>query len=90
MSVKIIIPPFLQHIANEAKIAVVDGATIGECLDEFLKRFPSTRELLFDEHGKLHTYIEVYLNGLSTYPRELSKPVNDADELDILFVIAGG
>lgn len=90
MSVRIIIPSFLQHITNDEKIALVNATEIGECLNEFVKRFPSTRKLLFNEHGKLHEYIEVYLNGASTYPEELSRPVNDGDEIDIMFVIAGG
>jgi hypothetical protein len=38
----------------------------------------------------MYTYIEVYLNGVSIYPEEFSKPANDADGLDISVVIAGG
>ena len=90
MSVKINIPPFLVHLANETQIAVVEGTTIDDCLKEFGKRFPNTRKLLFDDEGKLREYIDVYLNGKSIYLEGLSKLVADGDELDVLFVITGG
>ena len=90
MSVKINIPQFLQHLANDVKTADVNGSTVGECLNDLVKRFPQFEELLFDKNGKLLKYVDVYINEESTYPEELAKPVNDGDELYIMNIIAGG
>jgi len=90
MSVRINIPQFLRHLASDAHVADVNGETVGECLNDLVKRFPSTKRWLFDDNGKLLNAVEVYVNGESTYPEELNKPVNDRDELHILLIIAGG
>lgn len=79
----------MQHIVKDS-VVTVDGTTIGECLEDLFKKFPSIHKLLFDDNGKLHGYLELYLNGKSTYPEELSKAVNVDDELYILLVMTGG
>lgn len=90
MSVKINIPPFLQHLANDVKVAEAKGSTVGECLNDLVNQFPHMEELLFDENGNLVRHVDVYVNGESAYPEDLAKPVNDRDELYILLVIVGG
>ena len=90
MSVKIHIAPFLQHLANDVKVAEAKGSTVGECLNDLVNQFPHMGELLFDGNGNLHRSVDVYVNGESAYPEELAKPVNDEDELYILQVIVGG
>ena len=90
MSVKINIPQFLQHIASDVTVADADGSTVGECLNHFIQKYPQFKESLFDKKGKLLKYVDVYVNGESTYPEELSKPVDDGDELHIVNIIAGG
>lgn len=89
MSVKIITPPFLKFKVKEALVAV-EGMTVNECLNHLIQRFPETKELLFDEYGNLHEYIQIYINGASSYPEELGKPVNDGDLIDIMMLVTGG
>lgn len=90
MSVQIDIPLFLQHIVNDVKVVNVNGGTVGECLKDLVRQFPQLRELLFDKNGKLHKYIEIFVNGKSTYPEELAESVKDGNEIYILNVITGG
>ncbi len=90
MSVKIEIPQFLQHVTNGVKIAETKGNTAGDCLADLINQFPQIRELLLDKNGKLLKYVEVSINGASTYPRELATPVNDGDVIYIFHAIAGG
>jgi len=84
------IPPFLHHLTNGIKVAKVSGNTVGECLDSFVKQFPHTQRLLFDKGGKLFGYIDIFVNGVSTFPEELAKPVNDGDTILMLYLINGG
>ena len=90
MSIKINIPQFLQHLANDVKVVDVSGRTVGECLGNLINQFPQVQAPLFTKRGKLHKYLEVYINGKSAYPEELAKPVYDGDELHIVNVIVGG
>ena len=90
MSVKIDIPWFLQYLVNGAGVARVDGSTVGECIKHLVERFPVIEKELFDNKGKLFTYIDIYINGESAYPEELAKPVKDGDELYITLIIGGG
>ena len=75
---------------DDVKVLDVAGNTVGDCLNDLVKQFPQCGEMLFDKNGTLIGYIEVYVNGESTYPEELSKPVKDGDQLYILSVVAGG
>jgi molybdopterin converting factor small subunit len=90
MSVQINIPIFLQHLTNGLTIAKVKGSTVGDCLDHFAEQFPGVKELLFRKNGKLLPHLDVYLNGKSTFPEELSKEVNEGDEISFLYLITGG
>ena len=90
MSAKINIPQFFQHLTDGVKVADVNGNTVGECLTELVNQFPSVKERLFYEDGKLLSPVGIYINGESAYPEELAKPVNDGDEIQIMLVIAGG
>ena len=90
MSVQIDIPPLLRHLTDGATTAKVKGSTVGECLNHFVRQYPRTKKLLFDKDGKLLRYVEVYVNKVTTYPEELATPVNDGDEISIVYVIAGG
>jgi len=90
LSVEINIPQFLQPAADDAKVVNVNGSTVGDCLIDLVKRFPGVEEKLFSKNGKLHGYLEVYINGESAYPEELARPVAEGDELHIINIIVGG
>jgi molybdopterin converting factor small subunit len=90
MSVQIDIPPLLRHVTDGETAAKVKGSTVGECLNDFIRQYPKTKRWLFDKDGKLLRYVEVYVNKVTTYPEELATPVNDGDEISIVYVIAGG
>ncbi len=90
MSVRIEIPPLLRHHTNGVITAEVKGSTVGECLNSFAKQYPGTRKRLFDKNGKLLRYVEIYVNGETSYPKELARQVNDGDEISIVYLISGG
>jgi len=91
MSARINIPPSLRDRTNDLTTVFVEGNTIGECLNDFVKQYPHTDDLLFDKYGKLYEYIQIFLNKMSIHPEGLSKPVKKKnDEIDILYIIMGG
>jgi len=90
MSVKVKIPPPLRQLAGGKDVADVVGQTVGECLDNLEVQFPGIKQRLYDKQGRLLNYFGVYINSESAYPEELTKPVNDGDELTIAILIIGG
>jgi molybdopterin converting factor small subunit len=90
VSVTININPILSSFVNNQAIVKVKGNTVGECLEELVRQFPRTKPWLFGKKGKLHNYVDIYVNQESSYPEELAKPVKDGDELHITLIIAGG
>ena len=84
------VPRFLQHLTNGAPSVEVEGATVGECLERLIEQFPPARKLLFDQSGELFGHIDIYINGLSTFPRELARPVHEGDKITMLYLITGG
>ena len=90
MSVKLIINPILYKYTNNQSTAEVNGDTVGQCLDQLVKQFPEIEKAIFNKKGKLLNYIDIYVNGKSAYPEELTKPVKDGDELNIAIIVGGG
>ena len=88
--VQIKIPPFLFHVTKGVKLTKVTGNTVGECLEDFVGQFPPAKKLLFKKDNKLFGHIEIFLNGVSTFPEELEKPVHDGDTIFLLYLLSGG
>jgi len=80
----------LHRFADGQATVKVEGNTVGQCLEGLVKQFPKIKPQLFDKQGKLHNYVEIYVNQESAYPEELAKAVRDGDELHITMIIAGG
>jgi len=90
MSVEVELSSILARYTNNQLVAKVKGSTVGECLDNLVKKFPNLKKFLFNKQGKLSNVFDVYVNGESAYPQELTKPVKNGDKLNIVFIIYGG
>jgi len=90
MTVLIHIPPFLQNLAGNETLVEVDSGTVGDCLEELVRRFPAVRERLFGEDGGISSKVQVFINGASAYPGELSRPAGSGDTITVTSVMVGG
>lgn len=90
MSAEIKIPQFLQHLVDGNTIVSVSGRTVGESLNDLVRQFSQVRDHLFTTEGKLLQFLEVFVNGKTTYPKELDEPVKNGDILHITNIIDGG
>ena len=68
----------------------VTGHTTGECLENLESCFPIMKQLIHDNRGQLRRYCEILVNSESTYPNELTTPVKDGDQIDIMIFVGGG
>ena len=88
---RILIPTPLRQFAEKQDTVEADGATVGEVLNALTTRFPALKKQLYNDEGKLRSFVNIYLNDDDI--RYLSKdatPVAAADTLSIVPSIAGG
>ena len=90
MSIKVKILPYLRYHTDDKTMVEVEGSTIAQCLDSLTKQFPRLSTVLFDGNGKLLNYVDIYVNGRSSYYEGLARPVKEGDELCIILIIGGG
>src|SRR6202050_2867645 len=88
---KILIPTPLRQFTGEQDSVTVTGDTVGSALTNLTAQFPDLRKQIFNDEGKLRSFVNVYLNDEDI--RYLSKsdtPVKDGDTISLVPSIAGG
>lgn len=69
----------------------VAAATVGEALSALTGRHSELRRHLYNEQGKLRSFVNVYLNDEDIrYLNKEATPVNEGDTITIVPSIAGG
>jgi adenylyltransferase/sulfurtransferase len=88
---KILIPTPLRQYTDKKDSVVMNGATVGEVLNGLTTQHPDLRKQLYNDEGKLRSFVNVYLNDEDIrYLSRDSTPVNDNDTVTIVPSIAGG
>lgn len=88
---KILIPTPLRQYVDKKDSVEVSGATVSEVLGALTTQYPDLRKNLYNDEGKLRSFVNVYVNDEDI--RYLSKDkteVKDADTISIVPSIAGG
>src|SRR5690242_12152468 len=88
---KILIPTPLRQYTGKQDTVQVKGATVGEALSDLTGRHQDLRRNIYNDEGKLRSFVNVYLNDEDI--RYLSKeatPVKESDTISIVPSIAGG
>ena len=62
MPVKVLIPTPLRPYADHQDSVELEGANVGELLDNLTSRYGELRKHLFDESGQLRSFVNVYVN----------------------------
>jgi sulfur-carrier protein len=88
---RILIPTPLRQFAEKNDSVELTGATVGEVLGALTSRFPDLKKHLYNDEGKLRSFVNVYLNDEDIrYIGKEASPVKEADTLSIVPSIAGG
>ncbi len=91
MGVKIkVFYPELQRLVDRPDELRVEGATVGECLDDLVRQYPDAQRLLFDPRGGLLKPVYVFVNAEGMRKADLARPVGDKDELILAVLATGG
>ncbi|MFN7915757.1 MAG: MoaD/ThiS family protein [Vicinamibacterales bacterium] len=91
MATKILIPTPLRPYTDKQEAVEAAGATIGELLTDLTTRFPGLKAHLYNEQGKLRSFVNIYLNDEDIrYMQKDQTPVSANDTVSIIPSVAGG
>ena len=91
MSIKIKIPSILQELTmGNDTIEVSNVANVGQVINKLEQKYPGLKAQLFDVKGNLSSIYDIYVNGESIYPHELTTPLKDGDLIAIVMLYVGG
>jgi molybdopterin converting factor small subunit len=91
MSVKVTIPGPLRQYTGGSDNVIVEGQTVAEAMRNLTARHGDLNRHLFNESGKLRSFVNVYRNDEDIrYLQGDNTPVTENDTLSIVPSIAGG
>jgi molybdopterin converting factor small subunit len=90
MGIQVKLHPVLKSLAGGQEVVEVTGHTTGECLEDLESRFPDIKKMIRGKQGQLRPYCQILVNSQFTYPKELTTPVKDGDQIDIVVFVTGG
>jgi molybdopterin/thiamine biosynthesis adenylyltransferase/rhodanese-related sulfurtransferase/molybdopterin converting factor small subunit len=88
---KVLIPTPLRQYAGKQDSVESSGSTVGEVLGALTTAHPELKRQLYNDEGKLRSFVNVYLNDEDIrYLQKDATPVKDSDTVSIVPSIAGG
>jgi molybdopterin converting factor small subunit len=85
------IPSALQRFADNNTSVEVPEGNVKAAIDSLLNRYGSLKEHLFDEQGRIRSFVNIYLNDEDIrYEQNLDTAVKSGDVIQIVPSIAGG
>ena len=91
MANNVLIPTPLRVYAGKQDVVQAEGKTVGELLENLTSRYTDLRNHLYNEDGKLRSFVNVYLNDDDIrYLQREDTPVSDGDTISIVPSVAGG
>ena len=89
--VRVHLTSVIQKTVGGQREVTAEGGTVSELIDDIESRYPGFRAQLVGEDGKLHRFVNVYLNDEDV--RFLQGPdtaLSEGDSVSILPALAGG
>ena len=88
---KIMIPTPLRQYAGGADSVEVNASTAGEALDQLIAAHPDLKKQLYNDEGKLRSFVNVYVSDEDIRYLDREKTaVKPDDTISIVPSIAGG
>ena len=88
---KILIPTALRQFTAQSDSIEVNGSTVGEALRSLAERYPELRKNLFNDQGKLRSFVNVYVNDEDIrYLDKDATKLTGGETISIVPSIAGG
>ncbi|MFN0093928.1 MAG: MoaD/ThiS family protein [Dehalococcoidia bacterium] len=90
-TIQVRVTAVLQNLTGGQKRVSASGATVAAILEDLDRSYPGFKGKVYGEDGKLHRFVNVYLNDEDIrYMGGAEAAVKAGDVLDILPALAGG
>ena len=91
MPVKVVIPTPLRQYAGKKDTVEIEAKTVGEALAGLTSQYSDLRKHLYNEEGKLRSFVNVYVNDEDIrFLQKDQTPLAETDVISIVPSIAGG
>jgi len=91
MSVSVRIPTPLRKLTGGADEVSIDGANVGDIIENLEAAHPGLKERLCDDAGEIRRFVNVYVNDEDVrFLDGRATALKDGDEVSIVPAIAGG
>jgi len=91
MSVKILLPTALRHLADGQRSVDVEAGNVGEALGGLVSRHPKLKNHLFSPEGALRNFVNVYVGSEDIRSRDRQATrLTAGDVISIVPAVAGG
>ena len=88
---KILIPTALRQFTEQSDAVDVTGATVSDALNQLTARYPNIKKNLFNDQGKLRSFVNVYVNDEDIrYLDKVDTKLEGNETISIVPSIAGG
>lgn len=85
------IPSPMRRYTNGERLVTVSGETLSAAINELGRRFPGLGERLMDGEGKLHHFVNVFIDEQDVRLLQgLATPLREGSEVSIIPAMAGG
>ena len=91
MANDVLIPTPLRVYVGKQDVVRVEGKTVGELLQNLTTQYSELRNHLYNEDGRLRSFVNVYLNDDDIrYLDKEATSLKDGDTVSIVPSVAGG
>src|SRR4051794_41069087 len=88
---RVLIPTALRQFTGQLDAVEVSGATVADALTQLTTQFPNIKKNLFNEQGKLRSFVNVYVNDEDIRYLDKDATKLEGDEtISIVPSVAGG
>ncbi len=89
--VKVRIPSPLQKLTDNQVEVELEGKNVKEILEKLVETYPSLKDRIYDENGKLRRFINVFVNEEDIrFLQGEETPLKEGDTISLIPAIAGG
>ena len=90
MAVKVQVTSVIQKAVDGQREFDAEGSTVAELIENINSQYPDFRSQIADENGKLHRFVNIYLNDEDIrFLENLDTTVKGGDEISIEPAIVG-
>ena len=91
MAIQVHVTSVIRKSVGGLSALAAEGGTVAELIDDIERRYPGFRDQLVDGQGRLHRFVNVYLNDEDVrFLEGAETALREGDEVSILPALAGG